>query len=49
MSNSIYKSDTVEVADDDIIVLGVASVDTQGPGVSGEGDGTMILPGIANE
>jgi creatinine amidohydrolase/Fe(II)-dependent formamide hydrolase-like protein len=36
-------------AQDDIIVLGVASVDTHGPGVGGEVDGIFILPGISKE
>lgn len=36
-------------AQDDIVVLGIASLDTHGPGVIGEGDGTFILPGISEE
>lgn len=38
-----------EEMQDDIIVLGVASVDTHGTGVLGEGDGIPMLPGISEE
>ena len=34
---------------DDIIVLGIASVDTHGIGVGTEGDGIPVLPGISKE
>ncbi|MHC9083907.1 benenodin family lasso peptide [Luteimonas sp. RIT-PG2_3] len=34
---------------DDIIELGVASVDTHGPGLRGEDDGAPIFPGISEE
>lgn len=39
----------VEVPQDDVIVLGVASVETKGIFVAGEGMGGQTLPGIRDE
>ncbi len=37
------------VQDQDVIELGVASVDTHGPGAVGEFTGIILTPGISDE
>lgn len=49
MKDYIENTPRVEAQDDDIIVLGVASTDTHGIGVTGESNGVPMLPGISEE
>lgn len=49
MDKSIANASTIEVQDDDIIVLGVASVETQGGPRAGEMVGGTQSPGISED
>lgn len=47
--NNINDTNARPDLQDDVIELGVASVDTHGPGEVGEFTGIALLPGISDE
>lgn len=49
MNKTIENTVDVEVHEDDIITLGVASIDTKGNPGEGEGDGMLPTIGIAED